>query len=253
MVADHVEDLVEEYALGLLSEEEAARVEAHTATCAACRRELDSALRTAALLAAVAEPAEPPAAASERLLSRVARTRQPEPEKPRRLGFGVGGILWPAVAGLSLVLALAMVVWNVSLQTQLQQVGQQNLDLSERLNRQERRVALVAGPQTDIVEMNGTDESPGSKGRAYLDDGTGTVWVTVSGLPQQDASETYQLWLIGSQGPVSAGFLAATSGGRYEAWLSDMPNLNSYQAVCVSLEQAGGSSQPTKVMVLGGY
>ena len=255
MTNQHVDDLIEEYALGLLSEAETAQVEAHTATCAACRAELDAALRTAAMLAAIAPTAEPPSAARDRLLSRVGRARRPETRPDKTAGnrlVSLGAGLWPAAAGLGLALAVAMLAWNVALQTQLQLLQQENANLSERLNRQERRIALVSGPGVAVVEMSGTDEAPGSQGRAYLDQATGTVWVTVSGLPPVDNAWTYQIWLIGPQGPVSAGFLTSTDGGQAEAWLSEVPGLTSTEAVGVSLEQAGGSDQPTRVMVVGG-
>jgi anti-sigma factor RsiW len=93
---EHVEDLVEEYALGLLADEEARRVEAHTATCAACRRELDGAVRTAALLATFVPPVEPSDEARQRLMARVGGQRRPEPRPPSlagKAGFRLGDVL----------------------------------------------------------------------------------------------------------------------------------------------------------------
>jgi anti-sigma-K factor RskA len=259
MSTGHVDELIEEYALGLLDGDEAAQVEAHLAGCAACRAKVDAALHAAAHLAAVAPPAAPAAETAQRLFERVRQAPRAR-NAPRRVPAAAPpqpqprqGWLWPAAAGLGLALAVAMVIWNFSLQAQLGRLAQDNQALADRLRRQEARVALVSGAQVAVVEMGGTEDAPEAQGRAYVDQAEGTAWITVSGLPAVTDDWTYQVWLIGADGPVSAGFLGPANDGRREVWLSNVDGLASYQAVGVSLEQAGGSAHPTKVMTVGGF
>jgi hypothetical protein len=129
---DHVDDLAELYAVGSLSEFEAARVERHVANCAACATRLHEAETTIAALAqAQAFPLrEPTAELATRMNQSVGRAE-------RR-----GVLTWhPFVAGIAaaIVLALAPTFVAVDRNTALQAMRQD-----------ERALARLASAGTQI-------------------------------------------------------------------------------------------------------
>lgn len=59
-------------------------------------------------------------------------------------------------------------------------------------------------------------------------------------LSALDATQAYQLWVIGTDGkPVDAGLVAAGS------WSKEMPQLPAKAVVALTIEPAGGSERPT--------
>jgi anti-sigma-K factor RskA len=72
----------------------------------------------------------------------------------------------------------------------------------------------------------------------------GQAAVSVRGLPPAPEGKTYQLWYVGSDEVArSAGLLTTGSDGRGELLLQG--DANSAAAVGMTLEPAGGSTQPT--------
>jgi len=103
------------YALGQLSEEERAGLEAHLEGCPECRAEAES-LRSVARLMPLADPARivepaprPPAELRERIETVIGaeRTTERKQRRRRRFGFAFGGIATAAAAA-----ALAIVVFS---------------------------------------------------------------------------------------------------------------------------------------------
>src|SRR5215475_4292252 len=72
-VNNHVEDQLDAYALGILEDEEVARVEAHLANCQECQRLLRQARGVVALLALSPRQVAPPAGLKQRILARIAQ------------------------------------------------------------------------------------------------------------------------------------------------------------------------------------
>ncbi|MBI3359772.1 MAG: anti-sigma factor [Chloroflexi bacterium] len=250
MTNAHIDDLIEEYALGLLEADEVTRADAHLAHCARCRVKVDSASNAAAVLALMVDPASPAAETGQRLLARAASSK-------RRLM--PGALLaaprfnpWPLIAIANLALTVVVAVWALSLQAQLRRLEADNANVVQRLAREEKRIALVSSPEVEVIKLAGTENSPESGGQAYLDRTTNTAWITVYHLPEVGEGETYQAWLIGPEGPVSAGTFKPTVDGRGEIWVTATTDLAEYKAVGVSREPEGGSRKPTKVVVVGG-
>jgi anti-sigma-K factor RskA len=87
--------------------------------------------------------------------------------------------------------------------------------------------------------------------------GTGTVVVATSqkkliftsaGLPQLSTAKVYQLWLMGPPRTRSAGLLPAVAEGRTAPLLAS--GLRAGDRVGVTVEPAGGTSQPTTTPIL---
>jgi anti-sigma-K factor RskA len=198
MTCNDVEELAAAFALGAVAPEEEAALRAHLADCEQPHLEIRNALGAGTLLAASLDPVTPSPALRGRVMATIERTPQvhqqsaPASPSPRRRGL----LDWlsPRVARpLALAAAvalLAVVVWNVSLQSQL---GQRDAAIRAVAN------AISGGEVAFRVD--------GSGGRGYVVDtpgkGAALVVADLAGLP---AHRLYELWLIDASGmPVAVG------------------------------------------------
>lgn len=276
---DHVEELIALYALGGLEDSEAERVAAHLATCASCRRLADEALATVAFLPYAAQPVMPTPETKARLMARVGAGAAPARPvaAPRPLSFwgrlvAAWRTLAPALASASLIIALVLAGLNLSLLNLVSQLRQQNVQFAQRLQEQEQELAqladdnralrqrlqeqdqhlaLITGPDIVSRDLKGTENAPQASGRIYYAPGQTTGLLFVYNLSQLAPDETYQFWMIGASGPESAGLFQVTADGRGELAITLRNPFNFYQAVGVSREPAGGSPQPTRIVLLG--
>ncbi|MCL4302906.1 MAG: anti-sigma factor [Anaerolineae bacterium] len=153
---EHFEELFPFYALGALSDDEKAQVEAYVAVNRAAQGRLVEACQITSALPYAARPARPSPQVKLALLNRInAEKRQPRLQPApfpavRRPSFWER--LWqtpqwnwamPALVGLSLLLALLAGSWAVLLNGQISQVQQQNLAFEHELSRQNETLAAV--------------------------------------------------------------------------------------------------------------
>ncbi len=275
--SEHVEELIALYVLGGLEKEEAGQVTAHLVSCAACRRLASEALATLALLPYAVPPTPPPPETKARLMARARGEPLPVALTPRPPGFfGRLVLAWrvlaPAVAALGLILVLVLVGLNLSLLRQIAQLRQENTqlaqrlqeeaqhlaqsidenrNLTERLQQQEQYLALIAGPGIVSRDLRGTDLAPQASGRLYFRPGETTGLLLVYDLSGLAPDETYQFWVIGPEGPQSAGLFRVQPDGRAELPITLPAPVDRYQAVGVSREPAEGSPQPTRIVLMG--
>lgn len=144
---EHLEELFPFYALGALSDDEKAQVEAYVAVNRAAQGRLADACQITSALPYAAKPVRPSPQVKMALLNRISaearRTRlQPVPQvathRPSFFERLWQGPRWnwamPALAGLSLLIALFAGGWAILLDKQMSQFQQQNLAaLSERM------------------------------------------------------------------------------------------------------------------------
>ena len=246
---DHVDELLALYALGGLEPDELKQVEAHLAGCAACRQEADRQWALVSALATSVPPHAPRPEIRAALLKRIQASGPQRATTRRRMPFaGTQGRsrarttpAWVSVAfGAALVLALA---WNIYLSRELDTLRQQ-------VSRQQDFVVMISSPDTQVVDLEGQGELEAANGRAYVDQSTQEVVLVVQRLRPLQSDQTYQAWLITGAGPVSAGLFAVDELGNGITTLAVPYSPGS--AVGVSLEPAGGSEQPTEVVLLGG-
>jgi anti-sigma-K factor RskA len=239
------------YALDALDPAEAAAFEGHLESCESCRDEVRS-FRD--VVGALADDAAVPA--PERLrtsvLSAITEVRPLPPVVPvvttdhdavasvpsaavdqlalRRATGARRAPTWLLVAAAVLAVVAAGGLWrSASLQQQLTSATAMAADVT----------AVITSPDATTV----SGEVAGS-GRAavVLSPSSGKAVLVTDGVPPAPAGKTYQAWFITSDGKATSAGLVP-SGDHAAVLLSGSPS--GAAAVGVTLEPAGGSSQPT--------
>lgn len=259
---ESIEELFTFYALGVVTEAERQQVEAYVASDPAARSRLDEMIRTASALSYTPEPLEPPAALKRLLMERVhadAQKRFTSPPPDQESGwsrfiniFLSGQWLPQAVAVASLLIALAIGSWGLSLKNQLARLQAEMVSLQQELADQRVVLAHVVSPNSQTFLISGTDHQPQARGQLMADSQTGSAVLVVSGLQQLDVGEIYEFWLIDGDIPVAAGLFEVNEEGKAILQVSQAVMPESYDAIGVSIEPQTGSQQPTGDIVMLG-
>lgn len=228
---DNVHELAPFYVLDALDEAERIAFESHLSGCAECRREiaeLDPGIE--ALARSAAEP--PPPGMKAEVLAAIDADRDVEPEE----GAGSGTIpIRPrgrvVVASLVAVAAALAVVFGVGLGSP--DSSQQSID--SILAAADRTVVEIESAVASFVEV------------VYVPEEGSGVFV-VDGIDAVPEGRTYQLWLIGAEGPVSAGTFQPDDDGTARVLLDGeiRPGLT----LGLTIEPSGGSPTPTGDILL---
>jgi anti-sigma-K factor RskA len=252
-----IEELFPFYALGALTSEERELVEAYLREHPEARMELDGLESAAAELPYGATPITPPDRVKESLMSRVhadveaseRASKQRQVERPRERRWAD---LFPA---FSMGVAVVAVVWATVLNIQLARLQNQVLLLSEALVAQANSIEQInanlpqASPAT-TVSLKGTEAQPEARGQLIVDQHSQSAVLVIAGLPQLEAGKTYQVWLIDSGGPKSAGLLTVDANGQGLLIVTAEIAIGEFNALGVSIEPEGGSDQPTGEIVV---
>lgn len=166
---------------------------------------------------------------------------------------------WAIATGCALLVLILLTVYVSQLQSRLGQMSAQLDTLQTEINQLQQQqqadrhmLALIANTAPErVLQLPGTAELPQASGIFYSSSDSQGVLI-LHGLTPLPPDQTYQLWLIPADGPPeSAGLLAVPAAGP--TWLTvDVPSTaRNFAKVGVSLEPAGGSPAPTKVVLLG--
>ena len=218
----HPDDQLLAYALGELSTEESASIEAHLDTCSECRAELH---RLRAALVAVVEtlpPAVPPSGGWEAIAARIAESPAPplvvRDRPPAR---------WQTFALVaSVALLLLTGAWGISQQRELRALRNLRAE-ALTVNR------WLAREDVEIGYLEPTSSPIGSV--LFLADGRALLVLADAPAERQN----YQAWGLREGQAVSLG----VSGSR-----TIEVDSSGFDAIGISLEPAGGSEQPTNVL-----
>ncbi|MGX1480811.1 UNVERIFIED_CONTAM: anti-sigma factor RsiW [Streptomyces canus] len=223
------------YVLHALPATEEAAFENHLASCIPCRLEVERFSKVTVGLG-VAETSAPSADLRRRVLDQIATVRQVQFDAfaSRRRRRGQRGVKLVLAASVAAAVALGGVAWwqSSEAETAREQSAQDRAGY--------RRLADVltapdATISTDELARGGTASVVASRAQ-------GRSAFIGSGLPPLTDDRVYQLWYAESGQYRPAGLLS-TAGGD-EARVLDGP-LGGATGVCVTVEPAGGSRQPT--------
>jgi len=274
---NEIEELFPFYALGNLSEDEQAQVEAYVNKDASAKARLEEMIQSAQVLPFETTPTPPSGPVKEALMARVqadlqaSRTVHEAARPARNIPHWVqilkNAFVSPAFSAFAFTAAILLLVWGIRLQQAVRDLTADNQTLQETVSElisenellrdellsQEEVMALLTSPTRQEVPVAGTEFQPDAYGTLLVgaDQGVEAVFL-VSNLPALPAGSVYQFWLIGNDGPVGAGIFQSNAQGQGVLLVrSDSPVL-SFDAIGVSIEPDGGSDQPTGNIVLLG-
>ncbi|MEO9967342.1 MAG: anti-sigma factor [Reichenbachiella sp.] len=249
--------ILEQYALGELSQAEMAEVQELIEAHPQIKAELDlitSTLETLALKTAINPPTRLKNAIKAELdLEKEAKEIQLQQiKKEKSFSYAVAASI--SVAILASALAFFFYGQWRSAENQLEVLIAQNQEVADnyefvnqQLKNLENDVDVLANPAYTRVAMSGTDNSPESLATVYWNANTEEVYLKIQNLRTLSQSEQYQLWAIVDGVPVDMGVFDSESN------LLKMKSVGSAAAFAVTIEPRGGSENPSlqTMQVLG--
>ena len=258
MSTEHVDELIDLYALGALEPGEQAAVDEHLDECARCRMLLDEAKRLVLMLAWTPEQHDPPAGLQRKVMRRIEQLQRLEGSVEQKWwqNFDLGR--WvrmpqPAfgLAAVALLIALALGGRTIQLQqvlTRAQQAAQQQqqqlTQIQAQLDQQRPVADLLSQPGTKLVTLTAQDDPNNVQGYLLLKPDARTAFVSTAALAPLPAGQTYQLWLIDDH-PESVGIFSTDPRGVGQIAVEASKPLSQYKLIGITIEPAGGSAQPT--------
>jgi hypothetical protein len=116
---------------------------------------------------------------------------------------------------------------------------------------QDEFAALLRRPDAKVVSMTASDMGKGASGVLLYNPVTQKVWLYSANLPECPSGTAYQLWAI-DQKPVSLGTFHIDAGEMAHLMVKRLPEFEKARKFAVSLEPAGGRSQPSGPIYLIG-
>lgn len=231
------------YALDALTDEEREEFERHLDTCAPCREEVSEFAATAALLGAAGEETPPPSL-RERTLVEVDRVRQLPPlagSPPAELSR-LPGFTRPLLAAVAAVLAIAVLGLG-GLAFQLTDRVTELETVVARGAENDQLLAVLSAQDAQISQLQG-DAAARFVWSAALDQGV----LLTAGLAAPPEGHIYEVWLFHDGTPVPGGLFQTDDQGHAVTFVEG--NVAGMEGLAVTIEPAGGTTQPTGDIVL---
>lgn len=255
MQHDEAHALLEAYSLGLLAEGQYDALEHHLDDCAECRARLLQLSEVAEAMADHLAQRKPSAEIEVQLMARVqgdrAASRPGPPSVRLRLGWMVAaaavvGALLLGVRGLRLDSELARTQVQVdSLSTYVEK-------LRDDLAAYEDATFLLGEPGMQFIDMAGVEPNGQAFGKVVVDPQGHTGIVYMYQLPVTPEGMEYQLWVMHEGKPTSAGTFTVAKDGSALLSMKALPDLAQIASFEVTIEPAGGRTEPTGMMYLTG-
>jgi anti-sigma-K factor RskA len=254
------------YALDALRGADRARVDAHLATCAACRLELEQLRGDTALLALSAAGPRPPQRARQRLLDAVARearvaealsqvTRKGEaPSRAWPAGPGWWGwLVWAISVTAVVASALSFQRANMALRQQLVDASSQAVKNARELEELRQVAAPILDPEAQRVTLVSTKAAPQPQGKAFYLRNRSSLVFLANNMPALPPRKAYELWLIPVNGaPIPAGVFKPDAHGSASVVSPLLPAAVEAKAFAITVESETGATAPTMPILMMG-
>jgi anti-sigma-K factor RskA len=258
---------LEEYVLGELSSDAVRDVEAHLAACAVCASDVRALSASLEGLASMAPPRPTTPALRSRVLAAIATEGQEPARHAARFGAASSRQRpwWSArrvaVAAGVMIAALAAVLALIDasrrqLATDVRRAAAETETLRERLRQYagqtDLALSILTAADSREIPLAGRDNATASAARAYWSPTRGLL-VVADRLPPPPPGRIYQVWVIASGGPLSAGLLGDQTGGR-GMLIAPPPRAGVAGTVTVAVtdEPPGGLPAPSGTIRLAG-
>jgi Anti-sigma-K factor rskA len=268
------------YALGALSQREAASFDAHVREgCSVCHSELEGFEMVTGSLALDGFEASPGLYLRDVLAARIEREAQDPPERtsasviqfPEQSNATAPDtpdqpiwktvLPWALAASLLIAFLVSFVAWRMdrreltgligSNQQEASSAVKDNLELREKLKRESARTdelnqinAVLASGQWRVLTLAGQEPAPSASAKVYWDM-KANRWVVSADLPPAPAGKAYQLWFVTPDAKISAGLINPDQNGHAFTVVRFPSNITRLAAAAITLEPEGGSPQPT--------
>ncbi len=257
LTRDQALDLLPLYVLGALEPGDAQSLEAYLQSHPDFLAQLRSAEDVAAFLPHAAPEASLPRDAKRRLMTRIsadlARPATAEAVPPRKRardrGWRAGLARWTAQAAGALVVLVLIGLYAVRLQAQLNQTSAELATMRQAVGAIQQHLGVIASADR-IVRLLGTEEAPTAGGNLHISGDKGVM--VLLGLAPLPETQSYQLWLVVEGQPRSAGLFAAKPDAATVVDILVSPDAQTFTAVEVTVEPAGGSPTLQGPVVLRG-
>lgn len=247
------------YALGALTPAENARLEEHLRSgCDICDVELFELNETVGLIPHSAQIMKMPSGLKDKVRAGMEREGLfaapmiPIVQKSSKAPY------WLAAAALIAAAITAMLYLNTNgeLRKEEVKVAQKEAQISEMektLRKKEAEISWLRDPGVQLALLTGLAEASHARGKMIWHPVEHKGIFYVESLPQIDPNKSYQLWVIGAQGPVSAGVFAPDTQGAAVVTISRIEGkLDGPPQFAVTVEPYGGVKQPTTTPILLG-
>jgi anti-sigma-K factor RskA len=229
---DTIGAMLDDYALGQLSQDERRDVETHVRECDVCAADLRELTIVMEGLAQSPDPVTPPPALKQRVLSALATLPQEPPRRtadstivalPQHAAKIRRGVhpAWLAAAAV-VILGLSVVIYSLDASRRLvvddlQEAQGTAAELQQRLDQNAQQadlaVSILTASDMRPIAMAGKENATASVARAYWSPTRGLL-IVADQLPTPPPGRVYQVWVIGGGMPVSAGLLGEQGSAR---------------------------------------
>lgn len=239
----HPSELLAEFALGVLSERDAARVRAFIAEDADAMNEVEEMLRVARLLPFAADDREPSQDLRPGLMERIAQepvvlpVAMTEPALPANVTPIRRRASWlvPVAAAAAAVFVLAAGIGGYAVGS-----GEGDDAIRTEADRQGALLAAVADGRTDTISA-----AEGAVRVSVVHErGSASAYTYVEGLPPLPEGKAYQAWFTenGQEFEPGQTFVTHTGG----IWLVARAEMERYAAMAFTVEDEDGAQAPTQ-------
>jgi hypothetical protein len=255
MDCEAVQELLDAYAIGAAEPAEAAAIERHVADCVRCWSTLSETQRAAAGLAFSSALQRAPDSLRQRILAETA-SRAPS-------AGGLVGVLQrlaPVGAGLITAGAAAALAFAIFLQTQVNDLQQENDDLTARvqtagaqISQQRNLMSILAAPdaeQITLVSTTPTAQSESATAATYRwSKSAGKGALFCNELPRLEEGQVYRLWFVTPTDAYEAGSFYSWEGvGQMSVDLDDVPS--GVTRIGISIQDADDNRKPDSMLLL---
>lgn len=247
--------LLELYALGQTSAEEALQVEECLSQYPELKKEIE-AIEISLESYAQAYAIVPSSSVKDKILSHISQAEQ---KNIQHLASGINSAAQAKiyrippylklVAAALLILLIGSAALTHFYYTKYQSVSNELQLAQEKMNREQQAnlamktdINVMSDKNAMPVVLNGTPHAPNALAKIYWMKNTGEVYVDPSNLPAVPSGKQYQLWAIVNGKPEDAGMIS-TEKGIYH--IQKMKSFGHAEAFAITMEKAGGSPTPT--------
>lgn len=167
--------------------------------------------------------------------------------------------VWKRVAAVVVILFAGSAVLNIllynktnNIAAELKQSEQLISTLEDKSRAMENDLQVVQSKYSTPISLNGMEIAPDAAAKVFWMKNTGDVYLDPSNLPGAPQGKQYELWAIVNGQPVNAGIVVTTKkGNRYS--IQKMKTFGKVEAFAISLEteSAKPAATPASVVAMG--